>query len=83
MELTPMRVASRWAAKEAIYKALGGGVQWQDVSVLAESGRAASLKWHRSGILKADETLHVTLSHERDHAVAFAVLEGAGGLQAP
>lgn len=75
LDLTPMRVASRWAAKEAIYKALGGGIQWQDLSILNDTRRAPMVRWIREPAALAGGVMHLSLSHEHEHAVAFAVWE--------
>lgn len=77
-------VAKRFAAKEAALKALGtglrGGIQWTDLQVLNDAlgkpqlklqGAAAELAAQR-GVTQ----LHVSLSDERDYALAFVILEG-------
>jgi len=77
-------MAARFAAKEAFVKALGTGLRqdlaWAQMEVrvdeggrptLALSGRAAALA-RGAGV----NHLHVSLSHERDYAVALVVLEG-------
>ncbi len=75
-------LATRWAAKEAISKAVGLGMRmpmsWQAVQILNDragrpiavaNGALAEFLW-RHGL-----ELHVTLSDERRIAVAFAVAE--------
>lgn len=75
--------ASRFAAKEAVVKALGCGIGertgFHDVEILSEpsgkpvcrlSGRTREAVGFREG-----DRLHVTLSHSDGHAVAFAVWE--------
>ncbi len=76
LDLSPMRVAGRWAAKEALYKALRGGVQWQDVSILSTKAGAPEVVWHRPGIFPENARVHVSLSHEHNQAIAFVVIEG-------
>ncbi|AMM22253.1 4'-phosphopantetheinyl transferase [Frondihabitans sp. PAMC 28766] len=80
----PRRVeslAARFAAKEALIKALGGsqGVFWHDMVVgaddqrapsLALSGGAASLAASR-GVTK----VHLSLSHDAGVATAFVIAE--------
>lgn len=75
--------AVRFAAKEAVFKALGtgwsGGIRWQDVEVRREEGRAPTIMLYgqaeqRSRSLGAS-TIHVSLSHSRNSAVAIAILE--------
>jgi holo-[acyl-carrier protein] synthase len=78
-------LAARFAAKEAVSKALGvgmrvlarDGIHWQDVEVIGDrrgkpfvrlSGRAAE----RAEELELTEWA-VSLSHTREHAIAFVV----------
>lgn len=77
LDLTPMRVASRWAAKEALYKALGGGLRWHDLSIMNDTNRAPLILWHRDPSDFGAGQVHLTLSHEHEYAVAFAVVESA------
>ena len=76
-------LAARYAAKEALIKALGGsdGVYWIDIEIASEpsgrphfvlSGSTAAVVEER-GIL----TLHLTLTHDAGLAAAFVVAEGA------
>jgi len=80
------RYAARFAAKEALMKAVGlgwtGGMRFIDISVehnekgkpsLVLEGFAADYA-ARLGATSA----HVTLSHERDMAIAVVILEGPG-----
>ena len=71
--------AGRFAAREAVIKALGGyrGKRWQDISVTrAPTGAPAILLAGnaklRADALKIDRVL-ITFTHERTNAVAFAV----------
>lgn len=78
-------LAARFAAKEAVSKALGvglnhishQGIRWQEVEVLPDplgkpllhlSGRALALA-EEQGLY----TWAISLSHGRDHAIAFVV----------
>jgi len=78
--------AGRWAAKEALAKALGVGFglhcTWQDLEILnnaagqpivTTSGSAAEFL-KKQGIIH----LHVSISHEKTYAVAMAVAEKKG-----
>ncbi len=77
------RLAARFAAKEALLKALGTGlrgVRWQDAEVVSDAlgrpsfrlrGRLQSL----AGRLGVTE-LHLTMSHSRGYAVAAVVAVG-------
>lgn len=72
---TPARIAGRWAAKEAIAKAVGLPLTWQQVEILPDdlgSPRAVVTSHHFDPVRLR---LHVSISHERTHAVAIAVLE--------
>ena len=81
---TAERLAARFAAKEAMMKALGTGwacgIKFLDIRVSNEFGgrptvtlEGEAATWAQSlGVSK----IHISLSHERDQAVAFVVLEG-------
>jgi holo-[acyl-carrier protein] synthase len=75
-------LAARYAAKEALIKALGGsdGVHWTEIEIASEasgkphfvlSGSTADVIVER-GI----RTLHLTLTHDAGLAAAFVVAEG-------
>jgi holo-[acyl-carrier protein] synthase len=79
------QVASRFAAKEAALKALGTGlargIRWRDLEVRRDaqgpprmylSGRAAE-EAAALGVAR----IHLSLSHDRNSAVAMVVLERA------
>lgn len=79
-----MHYAARFAAKEAVSKALGtgfaDGVGWQDIEVLrAESGQP-SIALHNGAALRAKElgitSVLVTLTHTREVAAASVVAVG-------
>jgi holo-[acyl-carrier protein] synthase len=82
-------LAARFAAKEAVSKALGvgmrllsrDGIGWHDVAVLPDargkpllylSGRARELA-EEQGL----ERWAISLTHDRDYALAFVVAQGA------
>jgi holo-[acyl-carrier protein] synthase len=75
-------LAGRFAAKEAMLKALGtgwsDGVSWQDIQVLNEvGGRPVATIRGRTGMLaqQAGVTrIHVSLSHDGDYAIAEVIL---------
>lgn len=75
-------LAGRFAAKEAVLKALGtgwtGGVRWVDIQVLTEAtGRpVATVAGGVEALTRqAGVTgIHVTLSHDGDYAIAQIVL---------
>jgi len=76
--------AGRWAAKEAVLKALGTGwrrgISWRDIEICSNRQGAPICILHggarevqeRAGI----ERMHVTISHSRYYAVAYAIAEG-------
>ncbi|MEW6058629.1 MAG: holo-ACP synthase [Actinomycetota bacterium] len=71
--------AGRFAAREAVVKALGGypGRRWQDASVTRAPSGAPAIHLQGNAKLRADvlgvERILVTFAHERTHAVAFVV----------
>jgi holo-[acyl-carrier protein] synthase len=71
----PHQVAGRWAVKEAVAKAVGLSLTWQQVEILPDEmgvPRAQIDSVHFDpGRLK----IHVSISHEREHAIGMAVLE--------
>jgi holo-[acyl-carrier protein] synthase len=76
-------LAGRFAAKEAVAKALGcgiGDVQWKEIEVLGDEQNAPGLTLHGSALQKAKEfgleTWSVSISHSQSHSVAFAVAIG-------
>ncbi|MBN4067298.1 holo-ACP synthase [Simkania negevensis] len=72
--------AGRFAAKEAIAKALGTGfgkdLGWHDVEIINEkSGKPlAIIKGKREESLAADIVVHLSISHCRSYATATAVI---------
>jgi holo-[acyl-carrier protein] synthase len=75
-------LAARWAAKEAVAKALGTGigpVSWQEIEVVSNAARCPSIRLHGAAAELADQlglqSLAISLSHTREHAVAFVVGE--------
>jgi len=74
------RLGARFAAKEAVMKSLGKGwrqLGWKDIEISGGGkpevhlyGRAKEL----AKKLKID-TVHVSLSHEEDRAIAFTISE--------
>ncbi len=75
-------IAGRFAAKEAISKALGFGIGkqfgWRSLSILNDvSGKPMIIK-HHPGLLTSEweeRTIHVSISHEQKFAVAFVMIE--------
>ncbi|MBL8383894.1 MAG: holo-ACP synthase [Burkholderiales bacterium] len=79
-------VAKRFAAKEAFYKALGqppsAANTWHQLSIASDQGGAPRLEFGAALAALLDRVgvgrWHVSLSDERDYAVAFIVLESEG-----
>jgi holo-[acyl-carrier protein] synthase len=71
--------AARFAAREAVIKALGGyrGKRWQDISVSRQPSGAPSIVLAGNAKVRADALgiaqVLITFTHERALAVAFAV----------
>ena len=76
--------AARWAAKEAVAKALGTGfdrdVGWKDIEVVKEDTGRATVRLHGNAKGVADRLgvakIHLSLSHTEASAVAMVVMEG-------
>lgn len=76
-------LAGRFAAKEAVVKALGcgiGDVSWKEIEVLGDEQNAPILTLHAMAGEKARElgltTWSVSISHSQSHVVAFVVAMG-------
>lgn len=80
------RIAGRFAAKEAVLKALGtglaGGASWKHVEILPDAAGAPRVTFHgavaRTLRARGATHCHISISHQGDYAVAFAILESAG-----
>ena len=81
------RLAGRFAVKEAVMKALGTGkslgILWRDIeTVRGRLGKPVvhlhgqAVKWAK---LRDGGAVHVTIAHDGGKAVAFVILEKAGG----
>ena len=76
------QLASRFAAKEAVMKALGTGargVSWREIEVVRARGGPPNIRLHARALARAQflgiEHLAVSLSHSQDFAVASVVGE--------
>jgi holo-[acyl-carrier protein] synthase len=77
------RYAARFAAKEAVLKALGtgwtGGIRWTDVEVVRSPGGAVGVKLAGQARAEAKRqgvrTIHLSLTHTSRTAAAVAVAE--------
>jgi holo-[acyl-carrier protein] synthase len=81
--LKPRSLAARYAAKEALIKALGGsdGVHWTEIEITPEpSGRPwFTLTGSTADVVAARGivTLHLSMSHDAGLATAYVVAESA------
>ena len=83
-DLPPRSLAARFAAKEAVAKALGcpAGLRWTDAEVVSDKGGRPRLVVRgtvaaaaaRAGVRR----WHLSLSHDAGIATAVAVAEGEG-----
>ncbi len=83
----PPELAARFAAKEAVAKALGvgmrmmarDGVHWRDVEVIGDRRGKPLVRLSGRAAARADELglteWAVSLSHTREHAIAFVVAQ--------
>lgn len=76
-------LAGRFAAKEAVAKALGcgiGDIAWKEIEVLGDEQHAPMLTLHGAAKQRADDlrltVWSVSISHSQSHSVALAVAFG-------
>lgn len=77
-------LAGRFAAKEAVLKALGTGISngiwFKDVEVARVHGKRPEITLHGKGKEMAEslgvKNIHISISHDGGIATAFAVVEG-------
>ncbi|MEO7018439.1 MAG: holo-ACP synthase [Leifsonia sp.] len=74
-------LAARFAAKEALIKALGGseGVRWHDMEIVPDDERNPGFVLHNMIAREVRERgiarIHVTMSHDAGIATAFVIAE--------
>ena len=75
----PETLAGRWAAKEAVSKVLGLGVRgvgWQEIEIVRLPTGQPTVRLHDRALRRAEqlgmERVAVSISHEREYAVAIA-----------
>jgi holo-[acyl-carrier protein] synthase len=87
--LKPHSLAARYAAKEALIKALGGsdGVHWTEIEISSEaSGRPLfSLCGSTAAVVagRGITALHLSMSHDAGLATAYVVAEADPGSDVP
>jgi len=76
-------LAARWAAKEAVAKALGtgvGDVRWREIEVVCDARGRPHVQLHGAAQELAERLgireIAISLSHTRGYAVAFVVAVG-------
>ena len=76
----PSSLAARFAAKEAVMKALGTGARglgWKDIEVLSNSEGAPFVRLHGRAYDKAKEIgmsqFAISMSHSKHYAIAMVV----------
>ena len=84
------QLASRFAAKEAVMKALGTGVRgvgWKDIEITRERGGAPYIQLHGRAQTRASRMdlsdISISLSHSNDFAIATVVGEATEGNRLP
>ena len=80
------QLATRYAAKEAVMKALGTGVRgvrWRDIEVVRRRGQAPTIKLYGTALARAErlgiDHIALSLSHSEEYAVASVVGESREG----
>jgi holo-[acyl-carrier protein] synthase len=73
-------LAGRYAAKEAVAKALGSGIgeiSWQEIEILEDELNAPVIKLHGTAASRAERldlsNWSVSISHSHSHAISVAV----------
>ena len=76
------RLAARFAAKEAVMKALGTGIRgvpWKSIEVYRPRGKAPKIRLYGNAKRKAEELgineIAISISHSRNYAVASVVAQ--------
>ena len=78
----PSHLAGRWAAKEAFLKALGAdvrGIPYRDIEVRRSPEGPVGIALHGKALTAVNrvggQRVHLTISHEREYAVATVLIE--------
>ena len=74
------RLGARFAAKEAVMKSLGKGlreISWKDIEVTRGGKPTINTFGRASATVKEKNitNIHISLSHENENAIAFAISE--------
>jgi holo-[acyl-carrier protein] synthase len=81
------RLAGRFAVKEAVMKALGTGksqgILWRDVETVRGRFGKPEVRLHGQAVKwakwRSGDSVHVSITHDGGKALAFVILERAGG----
>jgi holo-[acyl-carrier protein] synthase len=81
----PPQLAARFAAKEAVSKALGTGIQhrdgvaWQEIQIVSDDHGKPTVQLSGKAARRAEQigvsTFSLSLSHTREHAIALVVAQ--------
>jgi holo-[acyl-carrier protein] synthase len=80
--LPPHSLAARFAAKEALIKALGdsAGATWQEMEVITDQHGNPGFQLHGAALAalaaRGITSVHLTMTHDAGIACAFVVAEG-------
>lgn len=71
-----LHLAARFAAKEAVAKALGQSFSWQDVELVRnEKGKPIINLYGKAKSVAKNYKIHISISHAKEYASAVAVIE--------
>ena len=79
-------LAARFAAKEAIYKAISSNWQselsWQDMEIINAPNGMPEVKFrgHLEKFLSTDKELKISMSHSRDYVTCVAIVYKNGNI---
>ncbi len=68
-----LHFAARFAAKEAVLKALGGGISYSEIEILNDPKGAPMIRLPQR--LSSEFRAVVSLAHTKSHALAFVLVE--------
>jgi holo-[acyl-carrier protein] synthase len=77
-------LAVRFAAKEAMIKAIGDstGVRWHDIAVVSDGLRNPSIEVYNTLVdivaARGITAIHLSMSHDAGIAIAYVIAEGPG-----
>lgn len=71
-----LHLAARFAAKEAVAKALGGSFSWHDVEVISEpNGKPRVMLHGKARGAAGSARVYLSVSHTSQYATAVAIVE--------